>query len=514
MMLLYIRMLRLLSLILLWLAAACPAFAQPLEARSEHFILRSEAAVDAQALLSDLEVFRVAVLTDLGLSPGHEGLLRLNIIDDPDVFAAISPGGITAAIYLQSAPGSDIVIGFSRDPQNVLSQALDPGWLRLTLRHELVHHILEAHYPRKLPIWLGEGLAEYYATFEFSPDGLARFGRALPEQTPLSETGAWLPMRTVIESMARYPQFDVTDAGAFFEAQRTYYSQSWALANFVMRQPDGLSRVHRFVDYWQPDTDSEDSFEQAFGLRYGPLEARMRDDLSIPRPVADRTREPQPSPRPITLTPQSMDMMMANRLRLLLSHGRVDPRTEAGLDRLWQTVSVETPDLKRARAHYYWRQKDWDASDALTRQRLETDSVDAQALLIRAKTAYGRVSDEQMNLSLWDDAEAIVGRALMQRPDDAELHLFRVAVSLPGENGLPAPARTSLRWLIERDTHLRMPHSAMMMIPALIYEGELDHADAVLDSAARWSEGPADRAVIDRLRESVATERLERSVPQ
>ena len=104
-----------------------------MSAKSEHFTLLSEAEVDAPVLLSDLERFRVAMMADLE-SEINPIPLRLNIINDPETFALISPGGITAAIYLQSAAGQDIV-GYNSTPNHFLSNALEPGWFRLVLRH-------------------------------------------------------------------------------------------------------------------------------------------------------------------------------------------------------------------------------------------------------------------------------------------------------------------------------------------------------------------------------------------
>jgi hypothetical protein len=129
------------------------------------------------------------------------------------------------------------------------------------------------------------------------------------------------------------------------------------------------------------------------------------------------------------------------------------------------------------------------------------------ALKVKAKTAYGRVSETQSELQFWDDAERAAIAALGQRPDDANLHLFRVAVSLPTTRDLSPGAKASLDWLQTRQTHLRLPHTAMMMIPALIYDNRFDHADAVLDSAERWKSQRSDKWVIERLRGNVAAER-------
>ncbi|WP_189498799.1 hypothetical protein [Algimonas arctica] len=500
---------------LVWAALTQSALAQGVAAQSDNFSLISDAPVDAADILSDLETFQRAVIEDLGLTQTVvTEPLRLNIIDDPKTFAAITPGGVTAAIYLQSAAGHDIIVGHRTEPGHLLSNALDPNGLRLVLRHEVVHHILETRYARKLPVWLGEGLAEYYATYARGADGRATFGRALPEQDPLTDNQTWLPMRTVIENMAKYPDFRFASSGPPSRAQRIYYGQSWALAHFVMDQPEGLARVHRFVDGWAPNIDSEDSFEQAFGLRYDPLETRVREDIIREGggvrlgPLASAAA---PASAIITTTP-SPQALIANRLRLVLTHG---PDTDLTYEQMIAlrarlTAPVETNALDLARALRAWRVTDWDGSDAAIDRILARTPDHARALKIRAKTAYGRVSERQSEQSLWDAAEAAAIQGLAARPDDAELHLFRVAVSLPVTQNISPGAQISLDWLQARNTHLRLPHAAMMMIPALIYENRFEHADRVLDSAARWKETAGDKWVIERLRGNVAAERAER----
>lgn len=495
-------------------AAAQSEAAGAIAATSESFSLLSDAPVDAAALLTDLERFQRAVIEDLGLSEtATPDRLRLNIFDDPGTFAAITPAGLTAAIYLQSAAGHDIIVGHRREPGHLLSNALEPAGLRLVLRHEVVHHILETRYPRKLPVWLSEGLAEYYATYAVGSDGRATFGRALPEQDPLTNAQNWLPMRTVIENMAKYPDFRRASVEPADRAQRIYYGQSWALAHFVMDQPEGLARVHRFVDGWTPEIDSEDSFERAFGLRYDPLESRIRQDIvrdgGAVRQSGASEPEAQEAPIPVTLSTPTDQTLIANRLRLLLSHG---PDSEQTYDRiiglrktLHHPVTTIAHDL--ARGMRAWRVGDWDGSDVATARVLARAPEQPLALKIRAKTAYGRVSERQSQQALWDAAEAATIRALNVRPDDPELHLFRVAVSLPVTKNISPGAQRSLDWLQADQTHLRLPHTAMMMIPALLYENQLDYADRVLDSAALWQEKSGDKWVIERLRSNVALER-------
>ncbi len=477
-------------------------------AESDNFILISDANVDGAEILRDLERFRRAVISDLGLTTRTDPQkLTLSIIDDTRVFEAVTPGGITAAIYLRSAAGEDIVIGYSEDPDHFLHRALERDWLRLVLRHEVVHHIMEERYPRKLPIWLGEGMADYYATYDHDGENLAVFGRALPDEDELTRVGSWLPMRTIIESMAQYPDYAAATTDSLFRAQRLYYGQSWALAHFVMTEPGGLANIHRFVDGWDEASDSEDSFERVFGLRYGPLEERVRGRLGKPGGTLRVREVGAAAPSAVSTSVASESMLAANRLRLLLSYGRRDNVTQALADEAELFASADTTETTLARALQSWRLGDWDGVDLFTDRVLERLPEEPRALKLRAKAAYGRVSQNQMDDRLWTDARDAAIRGLAAAPQDAQLHLFRVAVSRPETDRLPAPALQSLGWLIRNDSHLRFPHESMMMIPALLYEGKLDHADAVLDSAQRWSDNASDSFVIDRFRSDIADRR-------
>lgn len=480
-------------------------------AQSEHFILMSDTPVAADAILRDLEHLRSAVLIDLGLPVSDEAEpLILTITDDTALFDQVSPGAQTAAIYLRSAIGNDIVVGHSHDRDHLLHDALDPEWLRLVLRHEVTHHIIEQHYPRKLPIWLGEGLAEYYATFRLEPDGDVSFGKPFPEQDHLSHTAPWLPMRTVVESMNTYPDYRARDRDSLFRSQRLYYGQAWALAHFVMDQPQGLATIHRFVDDWPQHGDSEASFEQTFGLDYDALETVMRNRVETGSAKDRRIKGIAGTERDIEVSTPSSKQLRQNALRLLIQYGHLRPATDQLIERYESNISQSDDRLTLAKALRAWRYRDWDRADTLSQTLMAQDAppiVQAKAMTIRAKAAYGRVSEFQMDKALWTQAETIVDEALYLSPDDASLHLFRVAVTLPDVDGLPDRAKTSLAWLLDRNIRRSKPHEAMMMVPALIYEQEFDRADAVLNSAARWTLDRSDHAVIDRLRRNVAMER-------
>lgn len=531
-------------------------------AQSEHFILLSDIPVDGVALLTDLEHFRQAVIADLDLQvPETSTHLRLNIIDNASVFDAITPGGITAGVYLNASIVQDIVIGYSSEPGHILSRELSFDWLKLVFRHEVVHHIMDAYYPRKLPIWLHEGLAEYYSTYSVDETGTTLFGSPLAGQQPLTKDQAWLPLKPVIESLATYPNFRTLSSQPSYKSQKNYYSLSLALANFFMKQPGRLDSVYEFIDGWENSKDSEESFLRVYGLTYAGLKTSIEESLTdqsatvlseysiedlerafaiamenrlnnvqniegpnrhapssefVDNPVIMMSQSgltPKRSDLPPLSLPvqiESMDMatIQNNHLRLLLTYGRTSEWTQSKVEKSLAAMDSETfpePTIL-AKAIRYSRIKDWDASDEQLNKILDVNPDNALASKLKVRVAYGRLSENQKNPALWSIATMAANLALAQSPNDAELHLYRVAVSLPNKKRVMSPKTlASIDWLRQERTHLKHPRISQMIIPALLFENQLDHADVILSNAYRWVTHETDIGLInsqkDRLEE-------------
>ncbi len=95
-----------------------------------------------------------------------------------------------------------------------------------TLYHEYFHLLLRINHPR-VPLWLSEGLAEFYAHTRISEDGIAV---GLPSQGHVSRLRSekMLPLRTL---------FAVDRRSAYYnEAQKAsiFYSQAWAMTHYLM----------------------------------------------------------------------------------------------------------------------------------------------------------------------------------------------------------------------------------------------------------------------------------------
>ena len=120
------------------------------------------------------------------------------------------------------------------------------------LRHEVVHGYLHAVVPN-LPLWLDEGLAEY---FEVDRTGNGRNGEHLELLLTADREGAWRPDITRLESLRKMNDMQQMD-----------YAESWAWVYFLMHSRSQNRRL--LADY----------LKELGGRRTaGPLSVRLRNE--------------------------------------------------------------------------------------------------------------------------------------------------------------------------------------------------------------------------------------------
>ncbi|MEQ8762802.1 MAG: DUF1570 domain-containing protein [Planctomycetota bacterium] len=95
-----------------------------------------------------------------------------------------------------------------------------------TVRHEAFHQYLDRLSPQA-PVWLNEGLAEYY---EVEPDGSRRTNEGVVRGDHLRTLAKGiLPIEALIE---------LGDQGFYFEDFERHYAQSWALVHFLRHESE------------------------------------------------------------------------------------------------------------------------------------------------------------------------------------------------------------------------------------------------------------------------------------
>lgn len=120
------------------------------------------------------------------------------------------------------------------------------------LRHEYTHGVLHASL-KDVPLWLDEGLAEY---FEIS-SGERGFNAEYAQQLTTALQNGWKPDVQRLEQLADVSQMQKAD-----------YLEAWAWAHFLLHDSDDTRAV--LVDYLN---------ELRFEAKPGPLSDRLRESL-------------------------------------------------------------------------------------------------------------------------------------------------------------------------------------------------------------------------------------------
>jgi tetratricopeptide (TPR) repeat protein len=124
--------------------------------------------------------------------------------------------------------------------------------------HEYIHKLLHLNFTR-LPVWLDEGLAEFFANTESRSNEM--FVGAPSPRIQLLRARSLYPLPTILSATQSSPYYRDEDKIGMF------YAESWGLTHFLMFG-DSMGRGQRmnaYVESLQKGVAPEAAFEQAFG---------------------------------------------------------------------------------------------------------------------------------------------------------------------------------------------------------------------------------------------------------
>ena len=119
--------------------------------------------------------------------------------------------------------------------------------------HEYAHLVVSNVAP-DLPVWMNEGLAEYYSSFELGNDGRAvMFGRPIDAHIRELLTEVWMPVGTLVATTHDSPQYNENSRRSVF------YAESWLLVHMLQvgkpdRQPAFMEYLRALTNGAPPDT--------------------------------------------------------------------------------------------------------------------------------------------------------------------------------------------------------------------------------------------------------------------
>lgn len=282
--------------------------------------------------------------------------------------------------------------------------------------HEYAH-FLTANAVGTTPVWLSEGLAGLYETFEAVSGGKTAFiGKPSRQNLQLLQTsGPLMPVATLIAVQHDSPLYKEGDRRGLF------YAQSWALVHYLtFGNTARAGQLKAYLSSIGQGVPAADAFRTAFGADTSALDRELQGYLrafsfaALRFDFDDKTSNAGTTPGEVL-----QDQDAAGYLGDLIA--RLN-RTDAARAYLRKTIEAN-PDAARAMA-----------SLGLLELRASNDTV-AFPLLEQAaalaqgdaaiQSAYGRVLTRRADLghadeeALYAKARTVLARALELEPDNA-----------------------------------------------------------------------------------------------
>lgn len=249
-------------------------------ARSDNFEMFSSASEkESRRLLVKLEQFRAFFLGSIPLRRAREPRTFVVVFDSDRTFDKYKPlyHGKPKEVDGYCVPYDDeALMAFTTDIDPEIDEDDDGSG---TILHEYVHLMLHTR-GMKPPLWLNEGMAELYSTFEIKGDTV-QVGRAKDLYVEALQQSALLSLDKLFA--VNYSSADYND-----ETEAPYfYAQSWALTHYLICGPDQTNsgKLAKYLDLMDgaPASAAQANFIKAFGVDYRQMLANLRQYLSTGR---------------------------------------------------------------------------------------------------------------------------------------------------------------------------------------------------------------------------------------
>jgi tetratricopeptide (TPR) repeat protein len=273
------RMIRCLFLILFSAGGICPAFAQSntvamvqrqwFETRTAHFNVYSCGAPrEVYKLAARLEQFCEAytLLTQTASAVASPPIVVMAFPDHEAMkpFLPLYQGkpANLAAFFQRGSDENLIVLGLPGS---------DSGYTDLEVIFHEYTHLLLRHNDRDWPLWLKEGMAEAWSTFETSGYNV-QIGKPIDHHLRLLAQQPLMPLAELFGVVHDSPQYNERDR------QGIFYAESWLLTEFLMTgdRPEYKARFAQFMDFLQQGQLPVPAFTNAMQATLPVMENELR----------------------------------------------------------------------------------------------------------------------------------------------------------------------------------------------------------------------------------------------
>jgi len=322
-------------LVLVALGAAAPdAAGDWTYAASDHFeVYTTGGDRQAREALAQYERVRAFFISYLKLAPNPRHPTRLIVFSGDREYAPYRPNEVATAFY-QSGPTRDLIV--------MRSLATNDAPMVV---HEYAHLIFR-HSGAVFPLWLNEGLAEFFSTVAIENSsvtvGLVPLGRLLP----LARGAALMSFDQLFAIDRRSPAYTTKAHAGLF------YSQSWALTHMLLTDARYQPHSARFLDLMAGGAPAGPALEATFGR---PLASIFRDlEAHVRRDRFQGIRQEYRPPRIDAIwTPRAASAFEAALVTANLLADRPDREDDARA--AFEALAKERPDdlgLAESRAHF------------------------------------------------------------------------------------------------------------------------------------------------------------------
>jgi len=137
--------------------------------------------------------------------------------------------------------------------------------------HEYTH-VLVRNAATAVPVWLNEGLAEYYSSFALAADGRkVEIGRPLDHHVSYLRQQPTIPLAELIAVDFSSPLYNESSRRSIF------YAESWALTHYLLlERPGGAASISRYLEFLAAGASSERAFTTAFDSSLDQVDAALR----------------------------------------------------------------------------------------------------------------------------------------------------------------------------------------------------------------------------------------------
>jgi Tfp pilus assembly protein PilF len=227
-----------LILVLATLPATAAAPVQWVEVRSPHFVVITDTnEKQARRIAGQFERMRSLFQTVLPHAGGDASLpITVMALKDRKGFQSLEPAAYLAkgqidlsGLFLRTQDKNYILLRLDTEGQHPFA----------VVYHEYTHFILrKADW---LPLWLNEGLAEFYQNTDIDEKGV-RLGQASVDDILYLRQNRLIPLPVLLAVDHNSPYYHQEQKGSVF------YSESWALTHYI-EITDAQNKTHHLQDY-------------------------------------------------------------------------------------------------------------------------------------------------------------------------------------------------------------------------------------------------------------------------